>query len=116
MKKLAFTCGILFFALSMHAQTSIAGIWNLEKDNTKIDITKGNDTYEGKILSSDNANVKPGKVILKDVKSVNGKWQGKLYSPKKNEWFDAVLKVEGKKMQVTVKSGWASKTVEWTKG
>ena len=115
MKKLAFTCCILFSALSMHAQASISGIWNLEKDNTKIEITKGTDTHEGKILSSDNANVKPGKVILKDVKSVNGKWQGKLYSPKKKEWFDAVLKVEGKKMLVTVKSGWASKTVEWTK-
>lgn len=115
MKKLAFTFGILCFALSIHAQTSLTGVWNMGQDNTKIDITKGNETYEGKILSSDNANVKSGKVVLKDVKSVNGKWQGKLYSPKKNEWFNAVLKVEGNKLLVTVKSGWASKTVEWTK-
>ena len=90
--KILFTCCILFSTLLMHAQeSSLGGIWDMGQDDTKI-------------------------VILKEVKSVSGKWKGRLYSPKKKEWFDAVLKVEGKKLLVTVKSGVMSKTVEWTKG
>ncbi len=85
------------------------------RDNTKIKITEDNGTYEGRVVSSDNANAKIGNLILKNVKSVGGEWKGKLYGPKKKEWFDAVLKVEGKQLLVTVKSGWMSKTVEWTK-
>lgn len=113
--KILFTFCILFSALIMNAQASLGGIWNMGQDNTKIEITEANGTYEGRIMASDNANAKIGNLILKDVKSVDGKWKGKLYSPKKKEWFDAVLKVEGKKLLVTVKSGWMSKTVEWTK-
>lgn len=114
--KILLTCCILFAGLTMHAQASLTGVWNMGQDNTKIEIKADNETHEGRILSSDNANAKPGTLILKDVKSVNEQWQGKLYSPKKKEWFDAVLIVEGKKLLITVKSGWASKTVEWTKG
>lgn len=113
--KILITFCILFSALTMNAQESLAGTWNMGQDDTKIEITKSNGTYEGRIASSDNDNAKIGNLILKDVKSVNGKWKGKLYSPKKQQWFDATLKVEGKKLLVTVKSGVMSKTVEWTK-
>lgn len=99
----------------MNAQSSISGIWNTGQDNTKIEIESENGIYDGKIISSDNSNAKKGTLILKDVKSVSGKWKGKMYSPKKKEWFDAVLKVEGSQLLVTVKSGWVSKTVKWTK-
>lgn len=85
------------------------------QDNTKIEIIKDNGIYGGRIISSDNPNAEIGNLILKDVKSVDGKWKGKLYAPKKKEWFDAVLKAEGKQLLITVKSGWASKTVEWSK-
>lgn len=114
--KILFTCCILFSTLLMHAQeSSLGGIWDMGQDDTKIEITKNNGIYEGRIASSDNANAKIGNLILKEVKSVSGKWKGKLYSPKKKQWFDAVLNVEGKKLLVTVKSGVMSKTVEWTK-
>lgn len=113
--KITFAFCILFLSLTMHAQESLTGTWNMGEDDTKIEIKKGDGVYEGRIASSDNANAKIGNLILKDVKSVNGKWKGKLYSPKKKEWFDATLKVAGKKLLVTVKSGLMSKTVEWTK-
>lgn len=113
--KILFTCCILFSALTMNAQTSLKGIWDMGQDNTKIEITENNGTYQGSIVSSDNPNAKIGNVILKEVKSVSGNWKGKLYSPKKDEWFDADLKVEGKQLLVTVKAGWKSKTVQWTK-
>ncbi len=106
---------IVFNTLTLNTQDSLIGVWNIGQDNTKVEITNHNGIYEGRIISSDNTKAKAGGLILKEVKSVNGKWQGKLYSPKKKEWFDAVLKVEGKKMLVTVKSGVASKTVEWIK-
>ena len=115
MKKLAFTFCILFLAITMHAQASLSGIWNMGQDNTIIEITEVNGTYEGRIKSSENANAKIGNLILKDVKSIAGKWNGKLYSPKKKEWFDAVLKAEGKQLLVTIKSGRMNKTLEWAK-
>lgn len=108
--------GLLFFAfllstLSIVAQQSIDGIWNTGRDNTTIEIIKS----EGKVNSSDNSNAKKGSVILKDLKLESGKWMGKMYVPKKKDWFDAVLELKGTKLLVTIKSGWTSKTVEWTK-
>lgn len=99
----------------MPAQTSITGIWNTGEENTKIEIKGINGVYEGRIASSDNPKAKIGNLMLKDVKSVGGTWKGKLYSVKKKEWFDAVLKVEGNQLLVTVSSGWKSKTVNWSK-
>lgn len=99
----------------MNAQQSINGIWNTGQDNTEIEIKSENGIYDGKIISSENSNAKKGTLILKDVKSVSGKWKGKMYSPKKKEWFNAVLELKGGKLMVKVKSGFMSKTVEWTK-
>lgn len=106
---------LLFGAISMNAQSSLNGVWNTGQDNTKIEIKSENGFYLGKIISSDNSNVKIGTLILKEVKSESGKWKGKLYSLKKKKWFDAALELKGSKLMVTVKSGWASKTVDWTK-
>jgi len=113
--KILFTICILFSTLIMNAQTSLSGIWNMGQDNTKIEITGSNGVYQGKIASSDNANAKIGSLILKDVKLVNGIWEGSLYSPQNRKWFDAVLKVEGRQLLVTVRSGWRSKTLKWSK-
>jgi uncharacterized protein (DUF2147 family) len=115
MKTLFIFLGLFLTSVSMKAQQSINGIWNTGQDNTKIEVKSENGIYNGKIISSDNSNVKKGTLILKEVKSESGKWKGKLYSLKKKEWFDAVLELKGSKLMVTVKSGWASKTVEWTK-
>lgn len=106
---------ILLSSLTMNAQQSIAGIWNTGNDNTKIEITKANDVYEGKIVSSDNAKAKIGKQLLKEVKSVDGEWKGKLFAAKRGKWMDAVLEEKGNQLQVTVKAGWMSKTLEWRK-
>ena len=113
--KTVFTFCILCSVLTMHAQQSLAGIWNMGKDNTKIEITEENGVSEGKIVSSDNAKAKIGNQLLKDVKSVGGEWKGKLYSPKKNKWFNAVLEEKGNQLLVTVKAGFMSKTLEWKK-
>ncbi len=113
--KIIVTFCMLFLAITMNAQQAITGIWNMGKDNTKIEITEENGVFGGKIVSSDNANAKIGNQLLKEVKSVGGEWKGKLYSPKKGKWFDAVLVEEGDLLLVTVKAGIMSKTVEWKK-
>ncbi len=113
--KTVFTCCMLCLAISMQAQTSLVGIWNTGKDNTKIEITEDNGVYQGKIASSDNASTKIGKQMLKDVKLDGGKWKGKMYSPKRDNWYNAVLEEKGSKLSVTVKAGIMSQTLEWKK-
>lgn len=115
MKVTAVLFMLLFGAISMNAQSSLNGIWNTGQANAKIEIKSENGIYNGEIISSDNSNIKKGTLVLKEVKSVSDKWEGKLYSLKKKKWFDAVLELKGSKLMVTVKSGWQSKTVEWTK-
>lgn len=105
---------ILFSALTMNAQ-SIAGTWNTGQDNTKIQITESNSVYSGKVVSSDNDQVKIGKLFLKEVKSVGGEWKGKIYSPKKDTWYNATIVPKGEQLLVTVKSGMASRTITWKK-
>ena len=98
-----------------NARQPIEGIWDSGTENTKVEISQNNGEWVGKIISSDNEKAMIGKVILKNLKKQNEIWKGELYSPRKNEWFDAVLKVEGSQLLVTVKSGLMSKTVEWKK-
>ena len=113
--KVIITLCILLSALAAHAQTSITGIWDTGQENSKIEIKEMNGVYEGKLVSSDNPKAKIGNLILKDVKSVGRTLKGKLFSVKKNKWFDAVLKTEGKQLLITISSGISSKTLKWSK-
>ena len=115
MKHITLLFCTLLLAVTMHAQQSMAGIWNMGEDNTKIEITEDGDTFVGKIHSSDNANAKIGNLILKDVKFSDGKGKGKMYAAKKGKWYDAVLKDEGEYLTVKIKVGMMSKTLKWTK-
>ncbi len=103
------------FALSMNAQKSIQGTWHTGEDNTLIEIKEVNGVCNGELLSTNKADAKIGAVVLKDVKATGSKWKGKLYSPKKKDWFDAEFETKGEKLIITVKSGFMSKTVHWTK-
>ncbi len=113
--KTVFTFCLFCAALTMNAQQSLVGTWNMGKDNTKIEITQEKGVYGGKIVASDNAKAKIGSQLLKDIKSVGGQWKGKMYSPKKGKWFDAILKPDGAQLFVTVKAGLVSRTLEWKK-
>ena len=115
MKQIAIIFCILFSFTTLNAQNSIAGIWNMGEDNTKIEITETDGVFIGKIISSDNAKAKVGKQILKDVKFSNGKGKGKMYAAKKGKWYDAVIKEKGDQLNVTIKVGFMSKTLEWKK-
>lgn len=113
--KILFTFCILFLALNANAQESLVGTWNTGKENTRIAITKENDSYQGKIVSSDNPQAKAGTQLLKDIKSVGGEWKGKMFIPKKKKWYNATFKEKGNELLITVKAGFMSKSVAWIK-
>ena len=115
MKSLSIIFVVLFATFSMNAQQDLAGIWNTGEDNTKIEITEDAGVFKGKILSSDNAKAKIGTQIIKDVKLSNGEYKGKLYAAKRGEWYDVVLKENSSQLDITIKVGWMTKTVEWKK-
>ncbi len=116
MKKAGLIFNLLLFALGMQAQQPLAGVWDTGKDNTKVEISEQEDgVFSGVVVSSDNTNVKAGKELLKDVKSVDGEWKGKVFALKRGKWMDAILEEKGDLLLVSVKSGMMSKTLEWKK-
>lgn len=115
MKQLSVLLFVLFAAISVNAQTAISGTWNTGTDNTTIELKKTGDKYGGKIVSSDNSKAKKGKQIVKDVTSQKGAWKGKIYIAQKGKWADAKFVRKGDTLEVTIYSGWMSKTVKWEK-
>ena len=113
--KVLLSFSFLCLYITLPAQESLVGIWNTGNENTKIEITADDGVYFGTIISSDKADAKIGNQLLKDVKSVQGEWKGKLYSPKKGKWYDATITENGNILEVQVKAGLAKKTLEWTK-
>ncbi|CAM1369199.1 DUF2147 domain-containing protein [Tenacibaculum xiamenense] len=118
MKYLKTVITILFISITSitsYGQTDIAKEWVLGKKNTIVKIEKQNDNnYEGKIIASDNPKAIIGKLMVKELKNKNGKWKGKLFSPKKKEWYDAEFTPKENVLEVKVKAGFFSKTIEWT--
>jgi uncharacterized protein (DUF2147 family) len=104
-----------FFSFNSFAQTNVTGNWSDGEQNTVIKIVQSNEVYMGKIVSSDNPKAEIGKLMVKDLKKVNGEWKGKVYSPKRKEWYDAEFIPKGNKLLIEVSVGWLSKTVEWIK-
>lgn len=116
MKKLSVLIATLFYTFALGAQSSIEGIWNTGKENTKIEIAAVNGIYAGKIVSSDNAKAKIGAQLIKEVQLVDGQWKGKLFAAKKKKWMDAVLEEKDNELLITVKAGLMSRTIKWAKG
>ncbi|MEZ7930725.1 MAG: hypothetical protein QMC21_04290 [Flavobacteriales bacterium] len=104
---------VLLIGINSYAQSDISGEWKVGEKNTviKIDQEKG----VGKIISSDKTKVEIGKLMVKDLKKKKGKWVGKVYSPKRKEWYDAELTNKGNTLNVEISVGFFSKTIEWVK-
>lgn len=113
MKTIIVTVGLIFTVVVMNAQDTLAGVYDTGKGNTKIEIKEQEGVCTGTVVSSDK--LKPGTLMLKEITSVGGTWQGKLYSVKKKKWYDAVFREEDGQLLVTVDAGIAKRTVTWTK-
>lgn len=113
MKIIAALLIVLFTSLSTSAQSSIEGIWDTGKNQTKIEIMGTGDEILGKIYSSDNVKAEVGKLIIKDLKEYGEVYKGKLYAVKKNRWVDATFSSKGEKLIIKVSAGFRSKTIAW---
>ncbi len=101
--------------LSLSAQNSLISSWKTDKDNTVVRIEKQGDVFIGKVISSDDENIKPGTVMLKEVKPKKEKLEGKIYLPERDTWLDGTFEVSGDKLKITAKIAFISKSVVWTK-
>jgi len=103
------------FSITNYAQSpyDVDGEYTLGEKNTVVKIEKQNEVYSGKIISSDNPKAKIGKLIIKDLKLKKGKWRGKIYAPRRSEWYDAEFIPNEKSIEIKIKAGFFSKTIEW---
>jgi len=92
---------IRLFSFTSFAQSNVAGNWIVGEKNTVIKIKKDSESHSGKIISSDNPEAKIGRLMVKDLKQgKKGNWAGKVYSPKREEWYDAEFTPKGNILEV----------------
>ena len=106
---------ISLISLNSFAQADIAGKWVVGKQNTVVKIEQNDGIYSGIIISSDNSKAEIGKLMVKDLREKNGKWKGKTYSPKRKEWYDAAFIPKNNSLDIKIKVGFFSKTIEWVR-
>lgn len=115
MKIIVLILSLFISPIVVLAQESILGHWNTGQENTVIEIQETEGKMEGRIISSDNPKAPVGKLILKDLYSDKNLLKGKLYSPKRDRWFDASFSPSLKEMEVIISAGWVKQQVNWTK-
>lgn len=113
MKGISVLVLFLLTSTSLMAQNSILGQWHTGQECTIIEVIEIKGKIEGRIVESSNAKVPIGKFILKDVYSNTEGVKGKLYSLRKNKWFEATLSPRSNEMHVTIAAGLAKRTVVW---
>ena len=106
---------ISLWSINSLAQSHMAGEWSVGEQNTIVKIEQEDGIYTGKIVASDNPKVKIGNPMIKELKQIEGTWKGKVYSPKRKEWYDAEFTQEDNKLNLEIKVGIFSKTLEWTR-
>ena len=115
MKNIFLVIVLSLTGISVFAQSDISGTWNTGEQNTVINIEQDNGIYIGKIISSDNPEVKTGILLVKELRQTKNTWKGKLYAPRRNEWYDADFVRKGDKLLIKISVGFFSKTIEWTR-
>ncbi len=106
---------ISLFSINSFAQSDLSGEYIVGEKNTIVKIEQHNSIYSGKIISSDNPKAKIGNLMVKELKHTKSAWKGKIYSPKRMEWYDAEFILKENKLNVEISVGFFSKTVEWKK-
>lgn len=109
------TLSLFLMAVTISAQTSIEGTWNIGKENTIINIIDTDGTLSATFVSSDNNKLEMGALFLKEVTSDGEGWKGKLYNVKKEKWYNVKFKLKNETIEAKVKAGIISKTLTWTR-
>ena len=111
MKKLILAI-ILLFSFSTQAQSSLNGLWDTGEDKTTIEVSEKNNQWVGLVKNSDTKE-DIGILILKDLKKDGDKSTGKIYAPKRKQWYDVDITVEKNNLNLKVNAGLFSKSLEW---
>lgn len=86
---------------------NLAGTYKTEEEGVTIVVTKTATGFVG---------VDPQKrIVLKDVKFLEGCWRGTVYNPQKDITARCEVYVEGNKLKIVAYKGLLSKTVYWVK-
>jgi uncharacterized protein (DUF2147 family) len=93
----------------------IIGTWNTLENNTRIQIIEEKSMLIGRIKSSDNTKVQVGKIILKDLTKTGNSWSGKIFSLKRNEWYDVEIIPQKNKLDLKIQIGFVHRSLTWEK-
>lgn len=110
-----FILALSFFSFSALAQSDISGIWLTGEENTKIEISESDGVLTGKIHSSENPKAQVGNTMLKNLKQKGNTWTGQLYAAKRDKWVDVTITPKSEALELKVKVGFVSRTIEWAK-
>ena len=104
----------MFFAPLASAE-SISGFWKHAEEPGWIEIRL--DQGKGTVVRNDKFPERVGREILKDLKAEDpekGPWRGQVYAERLGEYKDAEVSLpEPDRMNIKVKVGFISRTVEW---
>ncbi len=104
-----------FYTFQNPSENIIIGTWNTLENNTKIHIVEEKGMLIGRIKSSDNTQVQVGKIILKDLIKTGKSWSGKIFSLKRNEWYDVEIFPQKNKLDLKIQIGFIQKSITWEK-
>lgn len=93
----------------------IIGTWNTLENNTRIQIIEEKGMLIGRIKSSDNTKVQVGKIILKDLTKTGNSWSGKIFSLKRNEWYDVEIIPQKNNLDLKIQIGFVHRSLTWEK-
>ncbi|WP_080054278.1 DUF2147 domain-containing protein [Spirosoma aerolatum] len=87
------------------ATDNFAGTYKTDDDGALIAVSKTSNGFVG---------IDPAKrVVLKDIKFIDGLWKGTVYNPKKDITADCELYLVGNKLKIVAHKSILSKTVYW---
>ncbi|WP_299212369.1 DUF2147 domain-containing protein [uncultured Aquimarina sp.] len=101
---LLFTCSI---TIAQKSTDNFKGNWKME-EGFIVNITKQANGFLGTVIEKD-------KVILENISFNNDQWTATLIKPKDGKEMKCTLLLKGEKLNITVKKGFVSKTLTWTK-
>jgi uncharacterized protein (DUF2147 family) len=104
-----------FYIFQNPSEYIIIGTWNTLESNTKIQIVEEKGMLIGRIKSSDNTKVQVGKLILKDLIKTGNSWSGKIFSLKRNEWYDVEIIPQKNNLDLKIQIGFIHKSLTWEK-
>ncbi|GAB4028616.1 DUF2147 domain-containing protein [Spirosoma koreense] len=101
---------LLSFTSRLFAQKpsdNLAGNYKTDDDGALIVISKTSTGFVG---------IDPAKrIVLKDIKFVDGQWKGIVYNPKKDITATCELLLVDNKLKIVARKGIITKTIYWEK-